>query len=328
MTCQKILCLFVALSLLFCVLSACGEQTAASPAALGEAAPALSPAPESEAVSASSSSPEISGPEEKAEESAAPQEEADPDLISARVLAESAVYAAPSPGEPLALLKAGAEVWVDKTADPLWYLVTLEDGTEGYLYGELLAAVKEDGTTGDTLFKERFLYDLDILRRMLPEGKYWNHMGLELPWKKETPFLCTDIPCDHSRYGEEYCNFYIGSATEFFNAEYLNQCLGFAALLSDHFFMESAPYHAYQDLSQLRIGDHIRMKEYEHSMTVVDMTEEYIVVGEVNQDYEHCLISWSRKISYEEARSYSWDYRYITRYPFRKNPDGSLSPWE
>lgn len=328
MTCQKTLCLFLAFFLLLCVLSACGEQTAASSAALGEATPALSPSPESEAVSAPSPSPEISEPEEKEEESAAPQEEADPDLIAARVLAESAVYAAPSPGEPLALLKAGAEVWVDKTADPLWYLVTLENGTEGYLYGELLAAVKEDGTTGDTLFKERFLYDLDILRRMLPEGKYWNHMGLELPWKKETPFLCTDIPCDHSCYGEGYCNFYNGSATELFPQANLNQCLGFAALLSDRFFTENAPYHTYSDLSQLRLGDHIRLREYEHSMVVVDITKDVVVVGEVNWDYEHCQISWSRQITYPELQGLVWDSQYITRYPFRKNPDGSLSPWE
>lgn len=282
-------------------------------------APALESSPQLEEEPVPSQ-PEESEPVE--------EPEIDSGLISAKTLGAASVYSSPAPGDALTALEAGTEVEVGKTDHSLWYSVTLENGTEGFLYGELLGAVKEDGTVGDTLFQESFQDTLEILKAMLPDGKYWNHMGLELPWGRETPFLYTDTPCEHLRYGEGYCNFYNGTSAEYFSQTTLNQCLGFASLLSDRFFGTEAPLHTFRNPSLLRVGDHIRLREYEHSMIVVEMTSEYIVLAEVNRDYEHCLISWSRQMTYSEVQGLVWDSQYISRYPMRKNSDGSFSVWE
>lgn len=152
---------------------------------------------------------------------------------------------------------------------------------------------------------------LESLRDIFPDGSYWNHMGLE-EWDE---FTVTDIPCDHDLYWDAYCNSYIGGIQELFpQFEPMEQCLGFAALLSDLVFGEDAPVSTFTDYTQLRVGDHIRLELTEHSMTVLTVAEEGITVVECNRDYEHCRISWDRFLSWEELAAYSYEMECITRY--------------
>ena len=152
---------------------------------------------------------------------------------------------------------------------------------------------------------------LESLRDTFPDGSYWNHMGLE-EWDE---FTVTDIPCQHDLYWDAYCNSYIGGIQELFpQFEPMEQCLGFAALLSDLVFGEDAPVSTFTDYIQLRVGDHIRLELTEHSMTVLTVAEEGITVVECNRDYEHCRISWDRFLSWEELAAYSYEMECITRY--------------
>lgn len=152
---------------------------------------------------------------------------------------------------------------------------------------------------------------LESLRDIFPDGSYWNHMGLE-EWDE---FTVTDIPCQHDLYWDAYCNSYTGGIQELFpQFEPMEQCLGFAALLSDLVFGEDAPVSTFTDYTQLRVADHIRLELTEHSMTVLTVVEEGITVVECNRDYEHCLISWDRFLSWEELAAYSYEMECITRY--------------
>lgn len=161
------------------------------------------------------------------------------------------------------------------------------------------------------LTEEEVSATLESLRDTFPDGSYWNHMGLE-EWDE---FTVTDIPCDHDLYWDTYCNSYTGGIQELFpQFEPMEQCLGFAALLSDLVFGEDAPVSTFTDYIQLRVGDHIRLELTEHSMTVLMVVEEGITVVECNRDYEHCLISWDRFLSWEELAAYSYEMECITRY--------------
>ena len=152
---------------------------------------------------------------------------------------------------------------------------------------------------------------LESLRDTFPEGAYWNHVGVE-DWDE---FTVTDSPCQHDLYWDAYCNSYTGGIQELFpQFEPMEQCLGFAALLSDLVFGEDAPVSTFTDYTQLRVGDHIRLELTEHSMTVLTVVEEGITVVECNRDYEHCLISWDRFLSWEELAAYSYEMECITRY--------------
>ena len=163
----------------------------------------------------------------------------------------------------------------------------------------------------DTLTEEEALNALNQLRDTFPEGKYWNHMGLE-SWDQYT---VTDTPCQHDMYWDAYCNGYSGGIQELFPQFVpMEQCLGFAALLSDLVFGEDAPVSTFTDYTQLRSGDHIRLQLSEHSMTVLTVDEDGITVVECNSDYEHCRINWDRFLSWEDLAAYQYEMECITRY--------------
>lgn len=152
---------------------------------------------------------------------------------------------------------------------------------------------------------------LESLRDTFPDGSYWNHMGLE-EWDE---FTVTDIPCDHDLYWDTYCNSYTGGIQELFpQFEPMEQCLGFAALLSDLVFGEDAPVSTFTDYTQLRVGDNIRLELTEHSMVVLTVDGEGITVVECNSDYEHCRISWDRFLSWDDLAATSYEMECITRY--------------
>lgn len=152
---------------------------------------------------------------------------------------------------------------------------------------------------------------LESLRDTFPEGSYWNHVGVE-DWDE---FTVTDSPCQHDLYWDAYCNTYTGGIQELFpQFEPMEQCLGFAALLSDLVFGEDAPVAAFTDYTQLRVGDNIRLELTEHSMVVLTVDGEGITVVECNSDYEHCRISWDRSLSWDDLAAYSYEMECITRY--------------
>ena len=152
---------------------------------------------------------------------------------------------------------------------------------------------------------------LESLRDTFPEGAYWNHVGVE-DWDE---FTVTDSPCQHDLYWDAYCNTYTGGIQELFpQFEPMEQCLGFAALLSDLVFGEDAPVSTFTDYTQLRVGDNIRLELTEHSMVVLTVDGEGITVVECNSDYEHCRISWDRFISWDDLSAYAYEILCITRY--------------
>lgn len=152
---------------------------------------------------------------------------------------------------------------------------------------------------------------LESLRDTFPEGAYWNHVGVE-DWDE---FTVTQYSCQHDLYWDTYCNTYVGATQTLFPQYYpLEQCLGFASLLSDLIFGEDAPLTVFYDYSQLRPGDHIRLELTEHSMTVLSVEEDGITVVECNSDYEHCRISWDRFLSWDDLAAYSYEMECITRY--------------
>lgn len=152
---------------------------------------------------------------------------------------------------------------------------------------------------------------LESLRDTFPEGSYWNHVGVE-DWDE---FTVTDSPCQHDLYWDAYCNTYTGGIQELFpQFEPMEQCLGFAALLSDLVFGEDAPVSTFADYTQLRVGDNIRLELTEHSMVVLTVDGEGITVVECNSDYEHCRISWDRSLSWDDLAATSYEMECITRY--------------
>lgn len=314
-------------------LSACQSSTQASSVSELPQASAK-PSPSVKAVPSPSPSPSPLSPES----SEAEKQEVEALWTLAALSAEAPLYSAPDGASAVAdSVPAGRELRVIATEDPLWYSLISDDAaavlkdedTLGYLYGEQLHRLDETGgTAAQSMFAEYAAERFAQLQEDFPEGKYWNHMGMDLPFGEETPFIVTDIPCDHYENGEYYCNFYNGKTEELFYSSTLCECLGFASLLSDQVFGTEPALHVHYDYDLLRVGDHIRLEEYEHSMTVVEKNDDYVVVAEVNQDYNDCLISWSRRITRWELLDLSWDSEYISRYPLCPDGNGGYVPWD
>jgi len=238
---------------------------------------------------------------------------------------ETAVFHSPDPGKANSgTIAAGTYIQVDANKSPLWF-----SSEEGWLYGEDLYPVIDDEPWEISLTEAVVGDRLSRLEGMFPSGKYWNHMGGEPNGDKPSPFSVTDKPCNHTLYDEYYCNQYNGSMLDLFPYSYLTQCLGFSCLLSDQIFGEDAPLYLLPESAPLRIGDHIRLQEYEHSMIVREVDEHGLRLAEVNADYEDCLISWEREFTWEEWENlYGWDVEYvISRYPFYQE-NGRWEPME
>lgn len=151
-----------------------------------------------------------------------------------------------------------------------------------------------------------------LLQKEFPTGKYWNHMGQEINNLNEanTVYSVTDIPCNHNRYGELYCNIHHGKSDELYPYDATcNQCRGFASLLSNLVFGEDAPVRYFEDYDELRIGDQARIDNDYHSVFIIDKTDEYVIVAECNSDLNTCQINWGRKILRKDMEGW-----YISRW--------------
>lgn len=243
-----------------------------------------------------------------------------PDLSHtwARVATPTYVYSKPGEGKTSKLLSAGTIVSVKPTDDFFWYTLHTDDGEAGCLYGEDIFAYSDSWTLSKkSLSQEAIAEKIEALKKKFPQGSYWNHMGNKIPSGTQTPYSVTSTPCRHSVYGMSYCNRYGGSFLKWrpqYNS--LQQCLGFAALLSDEIFGVDAPIYSFTDYNELRVGDHIRLTSSVHSMVVVEKTEKGVIVAEANRNYENCQIFWTRELSrtYFEI-THRGEVTYISRYP-------------
>lgn len=321
---QKSCRLLLGGALLLAFLTACGaedapEQTSSNSSSLSS----------SSIVSEASEAPEVSLISEDHDQISQEAVSSAPETLSilVRTGGETPVYDPQDLTIPHSLIPAGETLEAVAQEDILWYSTELEDGQTVNIYTPDLYPVTEDGGVSETsLAKQQITIRLDELKAQFPEGKYWNHMGQELPFEEETPFSVTDIPCDHDVYGELYCNKYNGKTLELFpQYGYLCQCLGFASLLSDQLFGREAPVYVFYDYDQLQLGDEIRLDEYEHSMIVVEKADDYVVVAEANQNYLDCRISWSRRLERYELEELSWDSEYISRYPMCRDSEGNIT---
>ena len=150
------------------------------------------------------------------------------------------------------------------------------------------------------------------LQKLFPNDMYWNHMGKGPlnPGEANDAYSVTSIPCNHWLYGEWYCNAYYGKSDEVYPYKSTSvQCRGFASLLSDYVFGEDAPVRVFENYDELRIGDQARIDCDYHSVFIIDKTDEYVIVGECNEDLQSCKISWGRKIMRENMSGW-----YVTRW--------------
>lgn len=173
--------------------------------------------------------------------------------------------------------------------------------------------------TVDELTETHVLLELEQLAAYFEDGRYWNHYGMDASSMndREQALCITDQACAHSENGYDYCNTYNGAISDYFpQYDYDTQCLGYAALISDLLFGTDAPVTEFYDFDSLRIGDHIRLVENEHSMIVtdIDWSTDTITVTEVNADYENCRISWGRTITRDELYSMEGEAIFHTRY--------------
>lgn len=86
-------------------------------------------------------------------------------------------------------------------------------------------------------------------------------------------------------------------------------CAGFAFMLSDEAFGE-LPARILEDYNQIRVGDILRVNNDSHSVVVLEVKSDGIVVAEGN--YNDSVL-WEREISNEELQQ-SFTYL-MTRYP-------------
>lgn len=87
-------------------------------------------------------------------------------------------------------------------------------------------------------------------------------------------------------------------------------CAGFAFMLSDGAFGD-LPAREFTDYTQLRVGDLLRMNNDMHTVVVLEIKDNYIVVAEGNYNYS---VHWGRRIPMSEVFSVSTTYG-LTRYP-------------
>ncbi len=144
--------------------------------------------------------------------------------------------------------------------------------------------------TNVKMTEDAILTAIEELKGLYPDGMYWNNGGI------------SENPC-HNNGGYDKCNYYEGVTSLLRDKTgYGYQCFGFASMLSDYIFGKNTAIYPHYNYDDLRIGDHVRLDDYNpycHSMIVIEKTDEYIIVAECNADYQTCRIDWGRKIMRE-----------------------------
>ncbi len=133
--------------------------------------------------------------------------------------------------------------------------------------------------------------DLNYLMKKYPDGKYWNHVGMN----GNNADGYTDKPCHHSVYGGYY---HTNGTCNYFNQI---QCWGFVNKLANLCYGSQR----YTDwprttLAKLKAGDAIRFKNNSHSIFVTGVDGSIVTYGECNGNYTDCKIRWNLKITKAE----------------------------
>ncbi len=209
-------------------------------------------------------------------------------------------------------------------------LVELPTGTTGYLLSDTLTLAPlssaiirpipelaaSTGITTETAAKER----LTELSAFFEAGRYWNDYGAAESIENHKSFVISDTPCQHENYGYGHCNYYTSKISAALDYSYGSQCVGYAGLISDLIFGTEAPITEHSDFDRLRVGDHIRLVLWDHSMLVTDVGKDengktFVYVTEVNADYETCRIDWNRKFTQDDLRRLGDYIEVHSRYP-------------
>lgn len=150
------------------------------------------------------------------------------------------------------------------------------------LCGFVSALPKQSADTVD--YDEDTLLSLDVLQEMFPTGRYWNHMGME----SNNPRGTTDIPCNHSKNSERYCNR---------SYQYDTQCYGYAQQLA--LMMYGSRFRTWtcdKNMDNLKAGDVIVFGYVGqfggHTIMVTDVEDDILYYTDCNTGGQ-CRIDWT-----------------------------------
>ena len=138
--------------------------------------------------------------------------------------------------------------------------------------------------------KKRINSKIKKLQKKFKSGRYWNHKGKKV--KGSDSEITTKKPCKYHSSASDWdnsCNTYVCLAAGVVG----KQCAGFAWLLSDKIFGETAFIKQHKSYNKAKVGDVIRYND--HSVLIIKKTKKYVKVAEANYD-GHCRIKWGRKI--------------------------------
>ena len=240
------------------------------------------------------------------------------------------VISSPEESAPaVSVLAANVRVTCIGRSEGDYRLVRLPNGTLGYIHESALTDFYERPAivrsvpvlTADTgvTTEEEAAARLMALSAYFEDSRYWNCCGTGLTKSSDNLFCISDTPCDHTLRGYVGCNIYSSGMNEALGYGSGTQCLGYVGLLSDLTFGTDAPITVHNDWDRVRVGDHIRLVLWDHSMLVTEVGQDedgstYFYVTEVNADYETCQISWGRKFTKADLRRLGDYIRVFTRY--------------
>ena len=228
------------------------------------------------------------------------------------------------------VLPANLQLTVKSEENNEFISVKLKSGKTGYLPSSALEfepkstaviypipeLTAHTGITTEEAAKER----LEELSEYFEAGRYWNTFDADDSLITQKAFIMSDTPCRHKTQGYGQCNFYTSKLSSALGYSYGSQCVGYAGLISDLIFGTEAPITVHGDFERIRVGDHIRLVLWDHSMLVTDVgiDEEgktCVYVTEVNGDYDSCRIDWGRKFTQRDLRRLGDYIQVHTRYP-------------
>ena len=140
---------------------------------------------------------------------------------------------------------------------------------------------------------------LEALKQLFPDGSYWNSRETDsVNEVDEKCLMISDTACNHDRDWDKYCNSYESRLADFFPFGKSNmQCLGFVNMLSDILYGKDAEVTEFNDYDSLCVGDTVRLVYYDHSVLIVEKTDEYVKVVECNSNLKNDKIVWGRQLT-------------------------------
>lgn len=167
---------------------------------------------------------------------------------------------------------------------------------QAYLHTEtgIMTTEMPEAKQVSTYTTQSIINKLKKLKKIYPDGKYWNHVGYKVSVGQSTYGFVTNKPCNHKGAHNgiaSTCNKYSVKINNTIMTGY--QCYGFANMIGDKLFGKTKikVHHSYK---KAKVGDHVRYGN--HSVVVIEKHSKYIKVVECNIG-NTCMIKWGRKIS-------------------------------